>query len=53
MMDAELRNKEIDTKANIEGAKIGSEISKHEKDLTEKQKLEGVKLGIDIAKGKD
>ena len=50
---AELRNKEIDTKANIEGAKIGSEISKHEKDLTEKQKLEGVKLGIDIAKGND
>ena len=50
MMDAVLKNEEIEAEKQIEGAKLGVELSKQEKDLTAKQKAEGVKIGLQVAK---
>jgi len=50
MMDAILKNEQIETEKQIEGAKLGVELSKQEKDLTAKQKAEGLKIGLEVAK---
>jgi len=49
--DAKLEEEKIRSDANIEGAKLGVELAKQEKELTEKQKVEGIKLGLQISKG--
>ena len=49
--DARLEEEKIRSDANIEGAKLGVELAKQEKELTEKQKVEGIKLGLQISKG--
>ena len=50
LMDAIIKNEEIETEKQIEGAKLGVELSKQENDLTAKQKAEGFKIGLDVAK---
>ena len=50
LMDAVLKNEEIETEKQIEGAKLGVELSKQQNDLTEKQKTEGLKIGLQVAK---
>ena len=49
-MDAVLKNEEIETEKQIEGAKLGVELSKQQNELTEKQKTEGLKIGLQVAK---
>ena len=50
LMDAVLKNEEIETEKQIEGAKLGVELSKQQNELTEKQKTEGLKIGLQVAK---
>ena len=50
LMDAVLKNEEIETEKQIEGAKLGVELSKQQNDLSEKQKTEGLKIGLQVAK---
>ena len=50
LMDAMIKNEEIETDKQIEGAKLGVELSKQENDLTAKQQAEGVKIGLQVAK---
>ena len=49
-MAAIINNEEMETEKQIEGAKLGVELSKQENDLTAKQKAEGFKIGLDVAK---
>ena len=50
LMDAMLKNEAIETEKQIEGAKLGVELSKQENELTERQKTEGLRIGLDVAK---
>ena len=50
LMDAMLKNEQIEANKEIAGAQMGVEIQKQENELTEKQKTEGLKIGLDVAK---
>ena len=51
LMDAMLKNEQIEANKEIAGAQMGVEIQKQENELTERQKTEGLKIGLDVAKG--
>ena len=50
LMDAMLKNEQIEANKEIAGAQMGVDIQKQEKQLTEQQKAEGLKIGLDVAK---
>ena len=50
LMDAMLKNEQIEANKEIAGAQMGVEIQKQENELTERQKTEGLKIGLDVAK---